>query len=1840
MQWKERFETLQHDFDEFRNNSKVVEEELESETVELRSEVTDLHEQLRRALKGKGPEMKAMDKLIAKIQVLTKVRDELLVKNRSLENRNDQLSCGLRAKTSRVEDLEEEVETRQETIVILQEQLEQIKEDSATADEKPDSSPSKLKIPGSENERGFEMLKAENKSLYELIDKLKATNVECEYCVELEARIEEQNEEIEELEDVHNELTSKLEDLQNELNEKDDIQSTVVPPIVTDQSEAPGVVQDKTRSAAETTRSCDTPKGNEKQFSTRGNLESRSSSSTELDVVGKSLDSLYEDLEDINSPGAQADLKFKIARLSEDKELLKRKLADLVTASENLQKYTIVQFDIEPEVVQPQLNLAVVLATNIEPTARVFNELHGCTAAYIEVEPQENLSHKRSDIITNLAISDNTERNFRSLPDDSEYYWKSSAFKRPKLQQSSGAFIQIMPGGLSEEMQTKMDQQRRVSIKLRKQVDKMETLSSDMLTVGFETEKAMIEKRLSKLDEEKDELKDWIVELNDVKAILKTAKLSFKTESPMVQNKLMELELNSPKARNKIKHLECQIKEDDEDLQSSIKNLENVIMDKDAQIESIKKVLKQNEVNVCSAKNELEATRNVAIMHQATTNLLWNETEHFQILAIEALERTLKLLKEKLTTNNEGIIKTISSKKQLLEKSQNLSSGYGARITAFKKENVSSLADSIEEVETLKLKLRKKSSEIRALAGLMEHKPCTSEVSTSTKSEKLTVKAGLLSMRSHLRALGDEVQASKLSNIRVNILDQENASLKEVFSKIDSNIESLATEADFQEKNVEHLRINQAISRRLCAINQTLQNSIETHKKEIDHLEKTHEEEVNTLLSKLTSNLNDGKYNNDELIKLLQEEVRNNRIKTRSNPGGSRTKKMGELHNKENRLNSGESAVIELDNSPAKNKHAIQFAERRKNYTFISRFNNALSSPRNKAPLALSLITTEISIPSKRMKLLQGSAGSLSPNWRKKHRSERKKHWNVNSSNHMKELEMYLNRLKDDIQRKSRTPDYDQDSTETTDSTISKLATWLKMGMEIREASKGTISELSSLIQDTKVMAAYLTKGFLEIAKLLSTVSSPDDLGVQLHLVKKQLSEEMALRRKIFDELKMVKGHIRVYCRVRPLLESEKINGVEHSVDFRSHDSVTVFTGKSVLGGGTGEKQHTFSFDRCFDDHKTQSDIFEDLKGSILNVLDGFHVCVFAYGMTGSGKTYTIEGPKGNRGIRERSFQKLFTYMRNKKREFEFEVHVSLLEIYNNQLRDLLVEIRDRKSILKIYRDKKTGMTEVANLTKIPVTSLEEVLKVLMKGSQTRIVGATDANHRSSRSHMIATTYFRATSRRTRTTTIGRLNLIDLAGSERLKHSNATGERLSEAVQINKSLAALGDVMRALEKQQADKEVHVPYRNSKLTQLLQNSLENSITYMIINISPSSSHVQETIQSLQFAKRVKAIKIGQATTSQQSKKFTKTNNELRELSSKNKTLIKSLREMRSKNKVLATDIESLRESLKVELTNGKKEIRALQETITFQKAASQKHVKAMEKNQILDKSVNSWKRKYEILVKKYFIKTGEVETLTHKMRNYEHEIIRVQQQSSALSRNILAKRKDDVDKSHIIVDTLKKNVLKLDQDNRNLRVQVQQLQQKSGSSLLWPKHALEESNTSPEANYQSIHNFETPKRSSASPRMKIKSHDSRLRSSARMNGQLANIKSRGLRSLQQTQGSKKLRGLTGSSSPSSFSGGRKIRNAFTSAQNLGIKPRRLIIDESGESPLSRSSAEGVMRVKSLPGSARKSNGDRIKRQNTVSSAQRRSTAEARRNSAFQKHINRNRLAKVKNKNKSK
>merc|ERR550534_2160279 len=100
-------------------------------------------------------------------------------------------------------------------------------------------------------------------------------------------------------------------------------------------------------------------------------------------------------------------------------------------------------------------------------------------------------------------------------------------------------------------------------------------------------------------------------------------------------------------------------------------------------------------------------------------------------------------------TNNEGIIKTINSKKQQMEKSQNLSSGYGARITVFKKENVSSLADSLEKVESLKVKLRKKSLEIKALAGLMEHKPCTSDVLTSTNTEKLTVKAGLLSIRSH-----------------------------------------------------------------------------------------------------------------------------------------------------------------------------------------------------------------------------------------------------------------------------------------------------------------------------------------------------------------------------------------------------------------------------------------------------------------------------------------------------------------------------------------------------------------------------------------------------------------------------------------------------------------------------------------------------------------------------------------------------------------------------------------------------------------------------------------------------------------------------------------------------------------------------------------------------------------------------------------------------------------------------------------------------------------------------------------------------------------------------------
>ncbi|KAJ6426586.1 hypothetical protein OIU84_022229 [Salix udensis] len=319
----------------------------------------------------------------------------------------------------------------------------------------------------------------------------------------------------------------------------------------------------------------------------------------------------------------------------------------------------------------------------------------------------------------------------------------------------------------------------------------------------------------------------------------------------------------------------------------------------------------------------------------------------------------------------------------------------------------------------------------------------------------------------------------------------------------------------------------------------------------------------------------------------------------------------------------------------------------------------------------------------------------------------------------------------------------------------------------------------------------------------------------------------LAENRRLYNEVQDLKGNIRVYCRIRPFLpgQSKKRTAVEYI----GENGELIISNPSKQGK---DSSRLFKLNKVFGPAATQEEVFLDTQPLIRSVLDGYNVCIFAYGQTGSGKTYTMSGPnmtsQEDWGVNYRALHDLFEISQNRKSSISYEVGVQMVEIYNEQVRDLL--------------------------------SSDDVLELMHIGLMNRAVGATALNERSSRSHSVLTIHVYGMDLETGAVLRGNLHLVDLAGSERVDRSEATGERLREAQHINKSLSALGDVIFSL----AQKSQHVPYRNSKLTQVLQSSLGGQAkTLMFVQLNPDVDSYSETISTLKFAERVSGVELGAA-----------------------------------------------------------------------------------------------------------------------------------------------------------------------------------------------------------------------------------------------------------------------------------------------------------------------------------------------------------------------------------------
>ena len=339
-------------------------------------------------------------------------------------------------------------------------------------------------------------------------------------------------------------------------------------------------------------------------------------------------------------------------------------------------------------------------------------------------------------------------------------------------------------------------------------------------------------------------------------------------------------------------------------------------------------------------------------------------------------------------------------------------------------------------------------------------------------------------------------------------------------------------------------------------------------------------------------------------------------------------------------------------------------------------------------------------------------------------------------------------------------------------------------------------------------------------------------------------------------------GSVVVCARFRPQSEAEGAQG--GAVCVQCHED-----GKSVTverAGDDGEltgQATRYTFDRVFGPDSRQSDVYDDAVKPVIDaVFAGFHATVFAYGQTGSGKTHTMEG-KGDaddRGAIPRAvadiYRRIHADTTSGDEQVEYTVTASFVEIYMERVRDLL----DRsKGNLDIRFDLSKGIY-VEDATEVNATSETDVLGILEKGSRSRHTGATGMNEESSRSHAI----FMLTIRRTNTsgesngtTRTGKLYLVDLAGSEMVSKTGAQGERLEEAKTINKSLSALGKVIYALTDART---TYVPYRDSKLTRFLQDSLGGSAkTVLIIACSPSTRNIAETLSTIRFGTRAQHVR---------------------------------------------------------------------------------------------------------------------------------------------------------------------------------------------------------------------------------------------------------------------------------------------------------------------------------------------------------------------------------------------
>ncbi|XP_019633387.1 PREDICTED: kinesin-like protein klp-3 [Branchiostoma belcheri] len=381
---------------------------------------------------------------------------------------------------------------------------------------------------------------------------------------------------------------------------------------------------------------------------------------------------------------------------------------------------------------------------------------------------------------------------------------------------------------------------------------------------------------------------------------------------------------------------------------------------------------------------------------------------------------------------------------------------------------------------------------------------------------------------------------------------------------------------------------------------------------------------------------------------------------------------------------------------------------------------------------------------------------------------------------------------------------------------------------------------LKGVVKDGFLDLQDLTKRAISALGQISEMDSSS--GAEVEELRVLYRKEALQRKLLYNQLQELRGNIRVFCRCR---RDDRVGGY---MQFPNDEDIVVPTGGS---------KKSFSFDKVFSPASTQEQVFEDTLPIVQSCVDGYNVCILAYGQTGSGKTFTMMGPTDNPGVNIRTIKELLRIC-NDKETVDYTLKISMVEVYNETLSDLLKEGSIGNATLDIRTMGKKQV--ITGLTAIEVKTEGDITDTMETGFKNRTTAFTKMNAESSRSHLLLMLTVEGHDKISSTTSFGTLMLVDLAGSERISKTEATGQRLVEAAAINKSLTALGQVFQSLR----TNALHVPYRNSKLTHLLQPALGGDAkACLFVMVSPDEKNVSETISTLTFGSNARQVSLGKA-----------------------------------------------------------------------------------------------------------------------------------------------------------------------------------------------------------------------------------------------------------------------------------------------------------------------------------------------------------------------------------------